>query len=41
MKNGPAAEPPCVVPEIVKAIGEAGVDMIPDLLNQIMLEEFN
>ena len=40
MKNGTAAEPPCVVPEIVKATGEARVDMIPDLVNQIMLEGF-
>ena len=40
MKNGTAAEPLCVVPEMVKATGEARVGMIPDLGNPIMLEGF-
>ena len=37
MKNGKAAEPPNVVPEMVKAAGEA-VDMITELVNEITVE---
>ena len=37
MKNGKAAEPPGVVPEMVKAAGEA-VDMITELVNEITVE---
>ena len=39
MKNGKAAGPSGVMPEMmVKAAGEAGVDMITDLVNQIIVE---
>ena len=38
MKNGKAAGPSDVVSEIVKTAGEAGVDMIKDLVNQIIVE---
>ena len=37
MKNGKAAGPPGLVSEIVKSAGEAGVDMITKLLNQIIV----
>ena len=30
--------PPCGVSEKAKAVGEAGVDMIKDLVNQIIVE---
>ena len=37
-KSVNTAELSCVVSEIVKPAGEAGVDMITDLLNQIILQ---
>lgn len=40
MKNGKATGPPSVVSEIVKVAGGAGVDMITDLPNQIIVEGF-
>ena len=40
MKNGKAARPSGVVSEMVKASGEAGVDIIKDLGNQITLYFF-
>lgn len=40
VKNGKATGPPSVVSEIVKAAGGAGVDMITDLPNQIIVEGF-
>ena len=33
MRNGKAAGPSSLVSEIVKAVGEAAVDMIKDLVN--------
>ena len=36
MKNGKAFRQSHIVPEIVKAAGEATVDMITDLVNQIL-----
>ena len=41
MKNGKAAGPSGAVSEIVKAGGEAEVDMITDLVNQIIVEQVN
>ena len=38
MKNEKAAGSSGVVSEMLKAAGEAGVDMIPDLVNQIIVE---
>ena len=38
MKNGIAAGPSGILSEVVKAVEEAGVDMITDLVNQIMVE---
>ena len=38
MKNGKAAGLSGVVSEMVKAAGEAGVDMITDVVNQIIAE---
>ena len=38
MKNGNAAGLSRVVSEMVKVAGEAGVDMIADLVNQIIVE---
>ena len=40
MKNGKAAGPSGVVSEMVKAAGKAGVDMITDLVNQIIVGYF-
>ena len=37
MKNGKPAGPSAVVSEMVKTTGEAGVDMITDLANQIIV----
>ena len=37
MKNGKTAGPSGVVSEMVKVPGEAGVDMITDLINHIMV----
>ena len=39
MKNGKAAGLLGVVPEMVKAAREAGVDMITDLVNQVIVED--
>ena len=39
MKNRKAAGPSTVVSEMIVAVGEAGVDMITDLVNQIIVEE--
>ena len=38
MKNGKAAGPTGVVSELVKAAWEAGVAVITDLVNQIIVE---
>ena len=38
MRNGKAAGPSGVLSEMVKATGKAGVGMITDLLNQIIIE---
>ena len=38
MKNGKAIELSCVVSEMVKASGEAGIDLISDLVHQIIVE---
>ena len=38
MKNGKAAGPSGVVSYMLKAAGEAGVHMITDLVNQIIVE---
>ena len=38
MRNGKAAGPSGVLSEMVKATGKAGVGMITDLLNQIVIE---
>ena len=38
MKNRKAAGPSTVVSEMIVAVGEAGVDMITDLVNQIIVE---
>ena len=38
MKNGKAAGPTGVVAELVKAAWEAGVAVITDLVNQIIVE---
>ena len=38
MKNGKAAKPPDVVPEMVKAAGRARVDILTDLVNHIIVE---
>lgn len=38
MKNGKVAGPSDVVPDMVKAAGEAKVDMIIELVNQIIVE---
>ena len=37
MRNGKAARPSGVLSEMVKATGKAGVGMITDLLNQIII----
>ena len=39
MKNRKAAGPSTVVSEMTVAVGEAGVDIITDLVNQIIVEE--
>ena len=38
MENGKTAEPSGEVSKMVRAIGEAKVDMITDLVNQIIVE---
>ena len=38
IKNGKAIELSCVVSEMVKAAGEAGIDLISDLVHQIIVE---
>ena len=38
MKNGNTAGPSGVVSEMVSTEGEAGVDVITDLVNQIIVE---
>ena len=38
MKDGNASGLSGLAPEMVKAAGEAGVDMITDIVNQIIVE---